>query len=220
MAFVLPRSIFVHVPKTGGQWVVSALEHAGVPVRPLGVVHTSPDEIADQVDQLEQDCLFVMVRHPLTWYQSIWAHRSDLNWAPVDAEEWFTPRWIEFWRELTASCSSLDFKDFVAKCVNAYPDGLVTTLYDAYTTNCHFVGHQEQLADDLVSILKQMGEVFDETLLRGTSPRNVRGRCSHWRRQSAYTRELVELVTNVEASVIERFGYEQVPAEIVASLEG
>jgi hypothetical protein len=218
MAFLLPRSVFIHVPKTGGQWVTAALPPAGVPLEQLGVVHTSPDEIEDEPERRRRAFVFAVVRHPLTWYQSRWAHQTDDEWEPIDALDWFTPRWIEFWAEFREHCASFDFQEFVRLCVAHYPEGLVSTLYEAYTAGCDFVGRQERLREDLLEALARAGESFDPARLHATPARNVRGGRPARRGQSLYTRELLELALEAESRAIARFGYEEVPGHILERL--
>lgn len=207
MAFLLDRSVFVHVPKTGGQWVVAALERAGLVRERLGPVHTSPDEI--EVDPALPR--FAFVRHPLAWYRSIWAHRMDEGWSPVDDPDWFTPRWIDHWASFTSRTRARRFDRFVRRCVEAFPDGYVSDLYETYVEGCARVGRQERLAEDLVEILDAFGEPVDPDRLRAVSPVNVRGRTPPRRRAAEWTPELIALVVGAERRAIERFGYEEVP---------
>ena len=158
------------------------LEHAHLLVGPLGVVHTSPDEIRHEPAFRERDSCFAMVRHPLTWYQSMWAHRMDEQWTPVDDPGWFTPRWIETFAQLT-NCQSDVFEEFVTRCLDRFPDGFVSGLYDAYTDGCTFVGRHERLLEDLETALTPAGESFDARRLREVHPVNVRSRRP--RRQAA-----------------------------------
>lgn len=203
MAFLLPNSLFIHIPKTGGQWVASALERAGVPLQQIGPVHASPDEIRDAVKG--RSIVFAAVRHPLSWYPSMWAHRMDERWEPIDDLEWFTPTWVEFWAEFTASCRAETFSDFVRKCVSNYPEGFVSALYDAYTRGCTRIARYEHLAEDLLEILAEAHESFDVNRLMKTAPRNVRGSSPRWRKRHGYTPELEALVLGAEERVIRRF---------------
>ena len=75
MALVLPRSLFVHVPKTGGTWVRAAIAAAGIDAHESG-----PPETHDHfgVFDLPADLLagrftFGFVRHPVDWLKSRWA---------------------------------------------------------------------------------------------------------------------------------------------------
>lgn len=68
MAIVLPKSVFYHMPKTGGSWIAEGLwtafqsSHIHVPD---GHGHSSPIEY-DAGDKPS----FCFVRHPITWYKS------------------------------------------------------------------------------------------------------------------------------------------------------
>ena len=217
MAFRLSRSLFIHIPKTAGQWVVSALASAGVPCTPIGVVHTSPDEILSELSGSERPYTFAMVRHPLHWYQSMWAHQTDDKWEPIDAEDWFTERWLAFWQDFTCHCASSDFLEFVQRSLDHYPHGLVSLLYDIYTARCDFVGKQERLPDDLITALRNAGENFDEPRLRATPPKNTRGGKPHRVSTSKFTRKLAEATADRERWAIERFGYEMIPSSVLRS---
>ena len=215
MAFLLPKSVFIHIPKTGGQWVAAALQNAGLIVGQLGEVHASPDEIAHESAFRDRSVVFAIVRHPLTWYQSMWTHRMDEGWDdPINDPDWFSPRWIQTWADFNDHCRATTFEDFVRKCARRYPDGWVSMLYDSYTAGCTFIGRQEQLADDLVKVLDLAGETFQADRIRTTRPQNVR---SHRPRKlpcCQYTPDLVELVMKAETRAIGKFGYEEIPASI------
>jgi hypothetical protein len=145
----------------------------------------------------------------------MWAHQTDDNWEPMDAESWFTERWLTFWQDFTRHCASTDFTTFVRNCLTHYPNGLVSFLYENYTSGCDFVGKQEQLPDDLIATLRNAGENFDEARLRATPPRNVRGRKPHRATASKFTRELAEEAAEVERKAIERFGYESILSSLL-----
>lgn len=212
MALLLPRSVFIHIPKTAGQWIAQALANAGVETRELGVVHASPDELPMLGTLRRGRVVFCFVRHPLTWYPSMWSHRMDDGWdEPIDDPKWFSPRWIEFWAQFTARCRSETFDGFVRACTSSYPDGLVSTLYERYTSGCSRVGRYERLAPDLVDILALAGEEFDQERLLATEPRNVRGGTGTRRADTTYDSSLAELVLETERKALERFGYTSHP---------
>ena len=210
---MLTRSVFIHTPKTGGQWVAAALENAGLITGRLGVVHASPDEIWHEPEFQQRPFVFAMVRHPLTWYQSMWAHRMDEGWDrdPIDDPEWFTPRWIAIWAEFTRHCKADTFDEFVHRCVAWQPTGYVSMLYDAYTQHCTFVARQESLVDDLLTALQSAGEPFEPEPILRTPKRNVRAQHSRWLSHCRYTPELIQLVMRAEEQAILRFGYRELP---------
>ena len=203
MAFLLRNSAFIHTPKTGGQWVVAALANAGVTVDRVGAVHTTPDEVEGAL--ADRRIVFTTVRHPLSWYSSMWAHRMDEQWGPINDPEWFTPRWVEFWAEFTGRCRAESFSEFVEKCVAFYPDGFVSALYDAYTRGCNRIARYERLTEDVFGILVEAGETFDATRLSRTQSRNVRGQSQRWRRRLTVTPEVERMVLDTEREAIRRF---------------
>lgn len=207
MAFLLSNSVFIHTPKTGGQWVAGVLEQTGLLKGTLGVVHATPQELAHEEEFRKRNVRFAMVRHPLSWYQSIWTHRMDEQWAPVSARDWFSERSLEMWREFTDKCRSETFDEFVRKCTTHYPHGYVSALYDSYTQGCTFVGRQETLAADLLTVLRGAGEQFDTDRIRETPDRNVRSRGEVWLQRCQYTPELLALVMRAEARAIAKFHY-------------
>ncbi|HEX9794811.1 MAG TPA: hypothetical protein VGC54_12580 [Planctomycetota bacterium] len=207
MASLTPRCVFVHVPKTGGQWVHAALGECGLLTGTLGVVHASPDEIRASAAWAARPTRFAFVRSPLRWYPSMWAHRMDDQWLPIDSSDWFSARWLKAWAGFTERCRAEDFEDFVVRCTRAFPDGWLAALYREYLDGVMAVGRQEHLADDLVRILREAGEDFDETALRATPARNVRAGGGSRRRSWAWTPALLALVAECEHAVFARFGY-------------
>lgn len=218
MAYLLRRSIFIHTPKTAGQWVAAALDNAGLLTGNLGPIHASPDEIEQEAGFRSDLFQFTFVRHPLSWYRSMWAHRVDEEWEPIDALDWFTPRWIAHWATFTDSCQAADFHDYIYKCAQTFPNGFVSALFDDYTKGCHFVGKQEHLISDLCAALVQAGEEFEKTKLLSTKPRNVRGQKPSRQRDGLYTKELIELVLKLESRAIDRFGYQEDPMRYLSPM--
>ncbi len=215
MAYLLRKSIFIHTPKTAGQWVAAALDNAGLLTDTLGPVHTSPDEISQEAAFRRRAFRFTFVRHPFSWYLSMWAHRMDEEWEPIDDLDWFSSRWIDFWAEFTNQCRSNQFEEFVRKCIEYYPAGFVSNLFDAYTKGCSFVGKQETLISDLSTALDQAGESYNTVKLESTKPKNVRGSQSYRKKNIAYSSDLIELVINAESKAIKVYGYEDVPLRLI-----
>ncbi len=210
MAYLLPDAVFFHLPKTGGQWVASALHRAGVVEGAVGTIHASPDEVADEPAVLRRSIRFVFVRHPLAWYRSMWAHRRDENWEPIDDPDWFSPRWIVEWGAFTDAARAPTFDGFVRNCVEAYPSGFLASLYRAYTDGCTHVGHYESLQDDLVRTLRESGLEVDFSTIAATPERNVRGSTPARQCEARYTPRLERLLLDAESEVLERYSYGRV----------
>ena len=214
MAILLPNSVFIHTPKTGGQWVTSALERAGLVRGKSGVVHATTDEIFTTSNLTENKMTFAFVRHPLSWYQSMWAHRMDEQWQPIDDTEWFSSNWIRIWADFTKYCQSNNFNEYIAKCVDHFPGGFLSSLFDAYTHSCDFVGKQEQLASDLITVLTLAGEDFELKQIKETPKKNIRGRQPKRRYQTIFTNESIDRIMKAENRLIRKFNYYDIPYEL------
>lgn len=220
MALLLTRTVFVHTPKTAGQWTAAALARGCEVQGHLGPVHASPDEINQSVDWRVRPYRITFVRHPLSWYASIWAHRMDESWTPVDDPAWFSGAWIDRWAEFTVRTEHNDFDGFLRQAITAFPDGWVTRLFKAYTAECTGVGRQEHLADDLLKLLQEAGEHVDVHLLMDTPEHNTRASTPARRLQTTVDQGLVESVMQVENWVVNRFGYHELPRWVTRQWPG
>jgi hypothetical protein len=167
VALLLPKSLFIHIPKTGGSWVRDAIQRAGIPTDEIlpssavgiswaAAMHASSHCITDRFR-------FAFVRHPLTFYQSYWCYKMQVGWSQENAFE--------------AKIASESFPEFVRSVLHVCPTGWVTTMYIralGYAfSNVEYIGRTERLVDDLVTALRLAGESFDEERLRATPPKNV-----------------------------------------------
>ncbi len=214
MAYLLSNSTFIHIPKTGGQWITLALERAGLIQASLGVVHSSPDELHLEPAYQMRPFSFAFVRHPLSWYSSMWAHRLDDQWDPIDDVEWFSKRWIDEWAGFSGACRADTFPDFVTRAIEHFPDGWVSRLYDLYTEGCTHVGKHEDLPEALITVLAAVGEVFEPAEILATPERNVRGRKHRRMLGTLLSPSLVAEVMRVERQAVSRFGYSELPSWI------
>jgi len=200
MALALPHSIFFHIPKTGGSWVRRAIVNAGIPANEVmgqnfydkRSIHTVLDTLyhAFPVDvHAHGKFRFTFVRHPLTWYQSMWAHHAHIGWSSDYYSRPYT------------------FGAFVEHTLNMRPAHL--SLVYRFYGDVEYIGRTETLADDLVHALRMAGEEFDEARLRATPRINELASLSPWKEQCEYTPELTARVTEAEREAFERFGYTQ-----------
>jgi hypothetical protein len=202
VTLILPeaKALFVHIPKTGGNWVKRALERAGVHCHPAnrrqGIsIHCPPQFCLDSYD-----FAFAFVRHPLSWYESWWKYQQG-KWTRFESDSWHPQRCIE-------ACANDDFNAFVAACLAQQP-AYVTRLYEWYCgpagAELDFIGRTESLADDLVDLLHRLSYKFDEEALRTTPAENVSpGVAPVWRA------EVREKALEFERSAIDRFYGEHV----------
>jgi hypothetical protein len=197
MAYLLSRSLILHVPKTGSDWVRAACQAAvRSRIREIGPWHcdlaTAKKKLA--ILGIEMPPVGTFVRHPLTWYRSAWCYWMETGRFPREDN---APR-----------VESDDFSEFVRNCLHVEPSGYVCSIFERFvgpTDGCvSFVGRQERLVDDLVEFLRVAGEDFDEERLRKTEPRNVRGSRPD-NLFPGYSHDLAQLVLSRETRVIRRF---------------
>ena len=118
----------------------------------VGVKGASPDP-------LPQRKRFCFVRHPLSWYESWWKYMGGLNWR-----DWGEVNRAENWHPslVLNGLGSNDFNQFVRNVINERP-GHVTELMFSYTKpGISFIGKNENLTDDLISILEMLNLPFDK----------------------------------------------------------
>ncbi|MGH2852048.1 MAG: hypothetical protein ACRDLP_15715, partial [Solirubrobacteraceae bacterium] len=188
---VTPRMLFLHMPKTGGRWVMGAMLAAGVPaVRPEGVPgHGNADEAREFADRFT----FAFVRHPLDFWRSYWAFRMRDGWDPES--------------NIDTAIASPDFDTFIAGVIERFP-GEAGAVYETFVgtpeREIDFIGRFERLADDLVSALRLAGEEFDEAALRAHPAENV---SDYGQLPAFFDRESAARLAECERRAIDRFYY-------------
>lgn len=165
MARILPKSVFYHIPKTGGTWVNHVLKQMFIktreykeerhrsPVLNLRLEHISPLHADKKVvgDRIS----FAFVRNPVTWYQSFWKYKDKSRWD-----------------EPHARYSDTSFNGFMKKIMNISP-GFLTDTYKEFK-DVDFMGKQENLKEDLLTFLIATGEdVRRSDLIEKTPPMNT-----------------------------------------------
>jgi len=144
------RILFIHIPKTGGSWVEQAMESGGVEFEAIADVPHPERALLNTCDRF----VFGFVREPLSWYRSVWTfHRRlpQLDWPPI------------------TDSIDLDFPHFLEEIAEKSP-GYLAAYYRQFVgppnDEIDFIGHHEQLADELVTALRLAGQDFDEDALR------------------------------------------------------
>jgi len=216
-------AVFLHIPKTGGNWVREVLEEAGLSAGEVGHKHADADRVlldpyltAGPIRRvawwarggpptLDPPFMFCFVRHPLTWYPSWFRYMSRRGW-----NQWPLRRGPYDWHpchELNAT-ASLGFDEFVDKALEAAP-GYLTRLASWYTRRgVGFVGRQERLLDDTIEALGRMELAFDESAIRKRAPVNTSGGAGF---EAQWEPTLRDRVLRAEAAYLRRFGYDDEP---------
>jgi hypothetical protein len=192
---ILPNSVFLHAPKTGGTWVRQALRAAGLAAREWPDAphcHATRDDFRPA--EYGDLPAFAFVRHPAEWLRSYWVYKMGVDWQRPN----------KFDRKLRDCRSTFD--GFVRGVLEREPPGYVGRLFSRYLPagDSLAIGRFERLPSELIRILHRFGESFDETAVRSRSRVNA----GDYRRFRAdYPPELYRRVMESERPLCERFGY-------------
>jgi hypothetical protein len=219
MSLLLPHSVFIHIPKTGGTWVREAMKRSGIPISPLKCAWHNDHMITSGPNQgqlLQQGHVcwhnrlrdidaagrltFSFVRHPVSLCISHWQYKQRVGW--------------KMHNESDAALRADTIEEFLEKVlVRSAGRGWVTSMYRMFLTEqerrVDFIGAQEHLADDLVTALRVAGEEFDEAALRATPRQNTTGAHS----LVVLPRDLLDRLMEAERDAIRDYGYEGYPLE-------
>ncbi len=200
-------AIFLHIPKTGGNWIADVLEDQNLVFAHFGEKHANLTQILEFEKWFRVTSKyskpnkpffkFCFVRHPLTWYESWFKMQTTQGWPNWgdDSNIWHPNAMLD-------GLDSPDFEIFITNVLKRRP-GYVTELYGWYTTpGIHFVGRYENLADDLITVLKFLNVRFDEEKLRKFKPVNVSKPAD-----IRWAQVLQETVERTEYAAFKRFGY-------------
>ena len=226
MAVVLPKNtIFLHVPKTGGEWIQAYLQKQNLIVYRL-VGHADARTAAFYFDRLyrrslsgilkeiawrlrfpkrqapsEAPFLFSFVRHPLRWYESMFKYSRGRGW-PWHGDRNYSPvssgalSWLN-------GIQHDSFMDYMKEILDKRPEFL-TDLYAEYTgPQLGFVGRTENLRLDLEKVFKKRKLTYDSDLLESLPRKNVTaGQVLTW--DEGIRREVIE----TELPIFRRYAYD------------
>jgi hypothetical protein len=185
MSLILPNSVFLHIPKTGGMWVREVLHNCNLVVKSYEFRHDIP--VADERYHTI-NYRFCFVRHPATWYKSYWSMRnSDSSWdmmVPLDKY-----------------CHDGDFNTFINKVLFYFRDGYLYNLYLSWAEDCIYVGMMEKLPYSLIDALGYAGEDYDIDIIKNTPKINVGDYDVFY--DSGQAKKIMEL----ERHAMEHYGY-------------
>jgi len=187
-SFYNDKLAFIHVPKTGGSWVMQALSAAGVPFKTMG--EGAASHVAWN-DMPRRPFTFGFVREPATWYRSYWSYVRKAEEVSDNALDRLV-------------VESRDFPEFVERVCSELR-GSVSNMYDHYfgpPGAIDFIGHYESLADDLLKALASAGQPVDAQAIRNCKPFNVSTE------KPELTPQLRASIADAERPAIERFGYD------------
>jgi len=213
MALQLEKSVFFHIPKTGGSWVRKALKQAGLSRGELGCnwhagIQNLPNHICEHNKFHEVNCdglfTFAFVRHPVSFYISYWCFKMKRGWTS----------------NLDKRTQSEDFSIFVDKMIEDNDEGLVSHSYWRYLgLRIHLldkIGRQEYLCEDLISILQYAGEFFDPDVIRSVAPTNVASQDPEWYQHVRLTSAIVQKIEQHEKWAMDALQYDSWEENVTA----
>ena len=203
---VLPNSIFMHIPKTGGSWCRIALVPLVVHKTDLHLLSIPNVEGEPWLDSRRQQ-VFCTVRHPVTWLTSYWKHRMrgekerpGGGWhhtAVSDATRKAYGHIMEIRDDLDRICQSDVLDDFLMNVVRNRP-GWLNRFTSIWTDHCTVIMRQEDLEQDLIDTLSRFGEELVEL----PPPFNVADD------KQVPSESVAREVIKAEAEFCEKWGYE------------
>jgi hypothetical protein len=193
--------VFLHIPKTGGNWVVTVLNNLKVLKRKLKEKHADYNRFWILENKLAKKTpfLFCFVRHPVTWYESWYKYMM----APErNFKEWGYRPWHPCAR--LDGCGDPDFNKYIENIIKVSP-GFVTELYSQYTKRCDFIGKQENLINDLLKILRVLHIKHDEYKIKQRAPINISEDIP-----IVWDKDLLAEIERLEYAAIIRYNYKKI----------
>lgn len=132
---------YIHIPKTSGTWVKRVLGDLEQGVRDGSLTHDLPVRWG-------YSRVFTVVREPVEWLASVWAHRVREKWEPY-------PRRVpwQLFCEVLKPYQDNKFPSFIDKVTEGIP-GVVGWLYGIYAPPRVEVYRKEI---DLIPFLESLG---------------------------------------------------------------
>jgi len=199
VALLTDKMLFLHLPKTGGTYARAVIDSLAQDSAEIDSFHCRFDSIPKNISDDTQDGLLVwgLTRHPITWYQSRWAHRCVNGWRPDNSFDF--------------NCISNDFNIFVNNCLDSYPDGWLTQDYANFFSGIPhrfklYVGRYEDLDNSIRHALIESETLYCESEYPEIDPVNVSlsdGLSSS--KLAVYDKHTFERVLDVERQVIDRY---------------
>ena len=192
MPIILPKSVFVHIPKTGGTWVHAVLNKMDL-IQNVVQIHATPNKFRKLIgDRL----YFTFVRNPVTWYQSRWSGLYARNHHPVKLKN---QPGFEF-------INDDELNNFKLWADNVLERTSLTLIYKNYLgenlDGCDFIGKTENLSNDLIEILTKTKENFNPDFAKTTEKENKSVFLNRY-----YSKPLLEKVIDYNYDIMTKFGY-------------
>ena len=195
MAVQIDRAICLHIPKTGGTFVRNYFRESGLD-HGVEVLHERAHMNAHALRKIignTDDLKFCFVRHPLTWYRSYWTSKQQIP----DRRGGLLDEIVD-----------TPWEEFIETIIEKYPRYL-TGFFEGYTEICRFIGKQENLRDDLDTVLKFLRIPYNRKYLFKRVPDNVVPS------SKKYTWMQALAIMEAEKDIVKKYNYDYIPLEVV-----
>lgn len=194
MPWIIPaaRRVFLHIPKTGGNWIIAAVRKLGLELveSPGSETYLDAAHVCPEYDR------FTVVRNPLTWYPSYWANCQIFGCGGLSC------------LAISEDCQrNMDsFPNFMESVLANHP-GYLTGLYAQYAAPGVRVLFTESISAGLTQILEDAGVAFDRQTLNELPPENRCASRPEYRGQAVYPPGIPERVVASEMGLYEQYGF-------------
>jgi len=224
------KSVFLHIPKTGGMWVRHVLEPIAIgPFNPQESIHpiTVPAEHANK-DR------FTFVRNPWAWYVSLYNYdrygsnepylcqgpsalfkytKTEITFKDyvvglLDPNSWIKKKIINAvtLEKLKFKTQNKLFNDELLEAFKNSNESFFNCLITNFTTGTRLIGKMESLQADLLTMLEMNNQVSDSVMDKITHLAYV-NKGKEVQYQEYYSSDLRALVEKDSAEMIEKFKY-------------
>ncbi len=214
------QCLFVHIPRTGGEWTKSILKSAEIETSPW--LRSNRPRIARSHQLIghffnrrgyNPSNAFSFVRHPLEYYESVWMYlcmageRNRRKSTDIERFSW-SPH------TMPAALWCDDFKIWVESMLNNRPSWY-SRVVDMYVGPdggefCQYIGRTERINKDLIEILVKFGYQLSEKqieIISQAEKRNISFDRNEGKTKLMlnWTDDLRDEVMSNEKEVIDRF---------------
>lgn len=166
MPWLSDKWIFSHIPKTGGIAISEAMKRADPSTVKLGGEH---DPLFIHGLQNDSRLRFTVIRHPLTWYRSLWFHflgmKSEKRWRELG---W----WERHFLEPFSQCFDKSYPGFLRKVLSEYPL-LLGDQYQFWASECSGMFRLENIGQQIPALLGVPIERANARLPQHLAPRSL-----------------------------------------------
>jgi len=192
MPWAIPaaKRVFLHIPKTGGNWIITAIRKLGLEL----IEFDGSETYADAAHVYPEFERFTVIRNPLTWYPSYWTNCQIFGCGGLAC------------LAISKDCEqNLDsFPNFMESVLRNHPAYLVG-LYAQYAVPGVEVLFTETIASGLSSVLNESEITYDPHILETLAPENRCASRPEYQGKTDYPSGMVQRVVKSERALFDRY---------------